>query len=207
MSPYEIELKFLVRDLEKLESRLSALGATRLRTPGLERNLLFDDESGSIARRGGILRLRKDNTGVTLTLKLPASDLPPEELKAAKIRREFQTRVEDFDAMRSILEGLGYRVWSGYEKERREYALGNVTVSLDVMPFGRFVELEGPLDEIQRLARSLGLDLEKRITRGYISLFVEARERIGFEEEYLGFETWKSRGMDWSLLGIGPADV
>ncbi len=207
MESYEIELKFLVRDLERVRSRLVALGAKERGHPGLERNLLFDDRTHSIARRGGILRLREDASGATLTLKLPVPDLPQAERDAAKIRREFQTRVEDFGATKAILEGLEFQVWGGYEKIRREYFVGNVVVSLDEMPFGRFVEIEGPLDEIQQVARSLGLNLEKRIIRGYISLFVEAKEKIGFEESYLGFESWGNRRLDWALLGIEPADV
>jgi adenylate cyclase class 2 len=203
---YEIELKFLVQDLGRLRSRLLALGAVQRRHPGRERNLLFDDNSHSIARRGGILRLRKDATGVSLTLKMPVSGAVQEEQAAAKVRQEFQTREEDFEAMRTILENLGYRVWSGYEKLREEYLLGDVVVSLDEMPFGRFAELEGPLEDIQRLARTLGLDLSKRIVRGYISLFMEAKEKIGFEDSYLGFEEWGHRGLDWSLLGVEPAD-
>ncbi len=203
---YEIELKFLVQDLENLESRILALGGKPRKHPGLEHNLLFDDRNSSIARRNGILRLRRDVNGATLTLKLPASGLSQEERKAAKIRQEFQVSVGDFEAMRAILECLGYSVWSGYEKVRKEFELGQVVISLDTMPFGQFVELEGPLEGIQSLARSLGLDLEKRITRGYISLFVEAKSKLGLDDDYLGFDNWNSKALDWSLLGIEPAD-
>ena len=203
---YEIELKFLVQDLENLESRLLALGGKPRKHPGLERNLLFDDRNRGIARRNGILRLRQDANAATLTFKLPAPGLSQEQRKAAKIRREFQVSVGNFEAMRAILECLGYSVWSGYEKIRKEFELGQVVISLDTMPFGQFVELEGPLEEIQSLARSLDLDLEKRITRGYISLFIEAKRRLGLDDDYLGFDNWDSRALDWSLLGIEPAD-
>ncbi len=59
-------------------------------------------------------------------------------------RQEIEFEVSDFGAARRLLEALGYRVYTSYEKYRETYRLGQVIIALDEMPFGTFAELEGP---------------------------------------------------------------
>jgi hypothetical protein len=40
-------------------------------------------------------------------------------------------------------------------------------VTLDVLDFGSFVELEGPLEELPNLARSLGFDPARALRESY----------------------------------------
>ncbi len=198
----EIELKFLVRDLGKVKNRLLELGAEEIHPRHFERNLLFDDSSGSVKNRGGILRLRQSGDKAILTVKLPPES-PSDE---AKVRQEFQVEVSDFEEAKRLLKALGFEPWGGYEKYREEFRLGGAIVALDEMPFGDFVEIEGDLDEIKAVARSLGLDLGKRILRGYPNLVASAKEILGLDLSFLSFDgrRWK---VDWEKLGIEPADL
>ncbi len=197
----EVELKFLVRSIQAMRERLAAIGATQATPRTLERNLLFDDAERSLRKRDGILRLRKTGKKTLLTVKLPP-DIPSTE---AKIRKEYQVEVSDFEEMKAILEVLGFEPWGGYEKYREEFRVGNAVVSLDDMPFGEFVEIEGELQEIKSVAKSLGLNTEKRILQGYLGLMAALRDALGIELSYLTFERWNET-IDWNKLGIEPAD-
>ncbi len=198
----EIEQKFLVRDLGKVKNRLLELGAEETHPRHFERNLLFDDSSGSVKNRGGILRLRQSGDKAILTVKLPPES-PSDE---AKVRQELQVEVSDFEEAKRLLKALGFEPWGGYEKYREEFRLGGAIVALDEMPFGDFVEIEGDLDEIKAMARSLGLNLEKRVLSGYPSLVASAKEILGLDLSFLRFDgrRWKA---DWEKLGIEPADL
>ena len=198
----EIELKFLVRDLGEVKKRLLGLGAEEIHPRHFERNLLFDDSSGSVKRRGGILRLRQSGDRAILTVKVPPES-PSDE---AKVRQEFQVEVSDFEEAKRLLKALGFEPWGGYEKYREEFRLGRTTVALDEMPFGDFVEIEGDLDEIKAVAGSLGLDLGKRVLSGYPGLVAAARKALGLDLSFLNFDgrRWK---VDWEKLGIAPADL
>jgi adenylate cyclase class 2 len=80
-----------------------------------------------------------------------------------------------------ILEALGLRVFFTYEKYRETFALEDVEVMLDELPFGTFVEIEGEdLVQISRTAESLGLPWEERLPLSYLTLFDRLRQRHGW---------------------------
>ncbi len=59
---YEVEIKLVVQDVQKIRRRLGVLGARR--GPRLhEANVLFDTPEDSLRRRGMLLRLRVDRPG------------------------------------------------------------------------------------------------------------------------------------------------
>ena len=57
-----------------------------------------------------------------------------------------------------------------YEKYRTVYELNGVLVTLDEMPFGDFVELEGEEDDIRETAGVLGLNWNHRILDNYLTI-------------------------------------
>jgi adenylate cyclase, class 2 len=75
-----------------------------------------------------------------------------------KTREETEIEVKDVHASLDMLEQLGFRVAWTYPKRRSLWMLDGVAVTLDVLDFGWFVELEGPASALPELARSLGLD-------------------------------------------------
>jgi adenylate cyclase class 2 len=166
----EIEIKFRIAAFEPLRVRLRAVGG-RLVDSGHESNLIFDDPAGRLRASGRLLRLRRDRRAL-LTFKEPVAGGDPR----LKVRREVEVEVSDFGSAREILEGLGYRVSVGYEKERETWQLHGAEVCLDELTFGRFVEIEGEPAAIERIATELGFDLKHGITRSYLDLQTEARQ-------------------------------
>ena len=83
-----------------------------------------------------------------------------------RARLELEVVVSDFATTQRLLEALGYQISLVYEKYRSIYELQRVHVTLDEMPFGAFVELEGPDGAtIQAVAQRLGLDWAARNQR------------------------------------------
>jgi adenylate cyclase class 2 len=94
-----------------------------------------------------------------------------------------------------------------YEKYRTTFLLGELEIVLDEMPYGDFVEIEGPDGEsIQKVAEGLGLDWEKRILLSYTVLFDHARQALGFEFRDLSFDNFKGLDVSIDALGVMVAD-
>jgi predicted adenylyl cyclase CyaB len=98
-----------------------------------------------------------------LTAKGPASFVG-----GVKVREETEVEVKDAHATLDLLTELGFRVAFTYKKHRAMWTLdGVVSVTLDTLDAGWFVELEGPLEVLPEQARSLGLDPGKALKDSY----------------------------------------
>ena len=151
----ESELKFRVsgpNDHKKLRALLRKLGA-KLDARYQEDNYRFNGPGKST--RNTTLRLRMLDGGPrgVLTAKGPATFSD-----GVKIREETEVAVPDVHATLDLLTQLGFRVAWTYPKHRTVWMLKGVAVTLDVLEFGWFVELEGPAEVLIDMARSLGLD-------------------------------------------------
>ncbi len=181
----ETEVKFAAQTLEKVRHGLVTAGAELRQPRTFEINLRLDDSQGSLRAAGKVLRLRQD-ASAWLTLKLPLGPWGTQ----AKTLREMEVEVSDLQVAHKILNGLGFGVWFRYEKYRESYKLGTTEVSLDELPFGRFVEIEGSLEGIEEAMALLGLPDAERITAGYYTLFHEAKDRLGLALEDCTFAGW-----------------
>ncbi|TMD39400.1 MAG: CYTH domain-containing protein [Chloroflexi bacterium] len=151
----ESELKFRVagaRDHTKLRDLLRKRGA-KLIGRYKEDNYRFNGPGKST--RNTTLRLRVLNGGPrgVLTAKGPAKFEG-----GVKIREETEVDVPDVHATLDMLQQLGFRVGWTYPKQRSMWMLDGVAVTLDVLDFGWFVELEGPAQVLPEMSQSLGLD-------------------------------------------------
>ena len=189
----EIEAKFYVQDLGKVEARLQELGARLLRPRVYELNLRYDRPDGSLRHEHRVLRLRQSDD-VRLTYKGPSS-----VLDGAMSRQEIEFTVGDFETTKAFLEALDYRIIAMYEKYRTVYELETPGVSkdagclvmLDELPYGNFVEIEGPdAVSIHAAADRLGLKWEAAIAESYLKLFERLRDKLGFTFRDLTFENF-----------------
>ena len=151
----ESELKFRLtgpQDHRKLRDRLRQRGA---KAGGHYREENFRFSGPGKSTRNTTLRLRVLNGGPhgVLTAKGPAKFDG-----GVKIREETEIEVKDVHATLDMLEQLGFRVGWTYPKRRSVWMLDSVSVTLDVLDFGYFVELEGPASALPEMALSLGLD-------------------------------------------------
>jgi adenylate cyclase class 2 len=164
----ERELKFPVENHSDLRSRLIDLEAERTSKSQSEDNWIFD-RGGNLREQGRLLRLRFDGgSGAVLTFKGPPTFEGP-----VKIRLEHETRMEDPEAIQGILEELGYRVVTRYQKRREKWRVGGITVCLDTTPMGDFVEFEG--DGAQKLAERCGFSADEAERRTYLDLYSDYR--------------------------------
>ena len=194
----EIEVKFHLRDFEALRPRLLELGARVAVGRTFERNWRFDLPDGSLSARGAVLRLRLDESA-RLTFK--AKTEQPES------REEIEFGVDDPQAALAFLGGLGYRQIGLYEKYRETFSLGDCQVMLDELPFGCFVEIEGPSRaSLQQTAERLGLRWELKVGESYLELFEALRRKLERPVEQASFAAFADRpAIDLELLGLQDA--
>jgi predicted adenylyl cyclase CyaB len=160
----ESELKFRVAgpgDHAKLRSQLVKRGA-HLSGRYKEENYRFNGPGKST--RNTTLRLRVFDGGPrgVLTAKGPAKFEG-----GVKSREETEVEVADAHAALDLIQQLGFRVAWTYPKRRSLWMLDGVAITLDVLDFGWFVELEGPAQVLSEMARSLGLDVALSLRDSY----------------------------------------
>lgn len=201
MTENEIEVKFLVKDLSRLELRIQALGGKLVQPRVKETNLRFDYPSGELSRDHRVLRLRQDQIA-RLTYKDPAQVNHP-----VSVRREIEVEVSSFDDTRTLLEALGYQVFMLYEKYRTTYSFGDTLVTLDELPYGHFSEIEGPnAERLQEVAETLWLDWPLRSNESYSFLFERVKSNCGWAMTNLSFDDFIGKTVTPADLGLKFAD-
>jgi len=202
MNGQEIEAKFFVKNLNRIELRLQELKAQLIQPRIHEINLRFDDANNNLRSSFRVLRLRQDDKA-RLTFKGPSEEQPGGILS----RREIEFVVEDFEKARELLEALGYRVVVFYEKFRATYDLSGTHIMLDELPFGQFIEIEGENAKIiHRIADLLGLDWDAMVKAGYHALFDRVTEKFNLDPSQLSFFALEKVNITAEDLGIRAAD-
>ena len=164
----EIEKKYRVSEAEaeSLRGRLRDAGAEE-RGEEFEENTLYGGPG--LERGGRALRLRRVRGGrAVFTFK---ESLP--DATGLKRRREEETVVADSEALARILDALGYAPAAVYEKRRETWLVAGVEVVIDELPFGRYVEIEGPEELIFEAERRLELTATSAEPKSYPQLTLE----------------------------------
>lgn len=201
VSDKELEVKFLISDLGKLEQRLVQAGATLLHPRTHEFNLRFDSPSGALGQAASMLRLRRDSAS-HMTFKGPSVTLG-----GVLARQEIEFDVSNFAEAQKLIEALGFRSKFMYEKFRTTYGFNGLKITLDEMPYGHFIEIEGRDPQpIHAASDLLGLDWEQRLPETYISIFRRLKDLYGLQFTDLSFENFKGRDVSMERAGIHFAD-
>ncbi|MFO7839559.1 MAG: class IV adenylate cyclase [Desulfosalsimonadaceae bacterium] len=173
MPALEIEVKFFLADRDAIEKRIQELPAEFCHAED-EKNIRYETPDCALFRRKQLLRLRRARD-ITLTFKSE----PPEQLTDCKVHREYEVCVDDFAMMQNILESVGFHPEQIYEKHRSSYRLEEVVLCLDTMPYGNFLELEGPEESIREVTGNLGLEWRDRIVANYLEIFEQIKTALG----------------------------
>jgi predicted adenylyl cyclase CyaB len=187
----EIEVKFYVKDLKKLEARLRELGARLIQPRVHETNIRFDTPNRVLRRARQVLRLRRDDQ-IHLTYKGPST-----EASGVVSRTEIEVTVDDFDKAGQILEALGFEKSFFYEKYRTTYELIGSYIMLD--------ETQSA-DAIHDLTGRLGLDSRAAVAASYAALFERVRRAQKLKVADLSFENFKGREVSTRDLEVKAAD-
>jgi adenylate cyclase class 2 len=200
-SGQEIEAKFYIQDLERIQKSLESLDASLIQPRVLEMNLRFDLPDASLRAERRVLRLRRD-TEARLTYKGGNKNT-----RGVLSREEIEFVVEDFEKAKKFLEALGYQQIFYYEKYRTTYELDKTLIMLDELPYGNFVEIEGETEEtIRALSERLDLDWEATIERSYSALFEHVHKSMNLPFQDLSFANFAGIKADATHLGVRMAD-
>jgi len=142
----------------------------------LESDQLFDLPSAALQQSDRILRLRKTVSpeGITramVTYKGPATR------DGYKSREEIEFDVSDPDTYTLVLDRLGYQPTFRYEKYRTQFRAASEPgiITIDEIPIGIYLEIEGPRAWIDSTAARLGLPKSQFLTVSYAGLYREYR--------------------------------
>jgi len=197
----EIEAKFYVQDLKRIESRIQQLDARLIQPRVLETNLRFDLPGGGLRFKGQVLRLRQD-TEAKLTYKGSGKSQ-----QGIVNRTEIEFVVGDFEKAKLFLEALGYQKLLEYDKYRTTYEFQNCHIMFDELPYGNFVEIEGEDKEsIHTVAEKLNLHMQAAISESYSALFEQVRRNLGLTFTDLTFENFAGLQVTSEHLRVQPAD-
>ena len=201
MTEKELEVKFYLNNPRQMINRMLLAGALLAHVRTFERNLRFDTPERTLTGQERVLRLRQDSK-VRITYKGPA-----ESGEAVSVRQEIECTVDDFETARHLFEALGYEVSIEYEKYRTTFRYRELEIVLDEMPYGSFMEIEGPdAESIEQAAEALNLNWDARCTESYLALFDRLRQ-IGLEANHLTFELLKGQNYSAEDLGLIPGDA
>ena len=202
MNGQEIEAKFHVQNLRKIELRLLELKAQLIQPRVHEINLRFDRPDGELRNSFRVLRLRQDDIA-RFTFKGPSVEKEGGILS----RQEIEFEVGDFDSAKQFLEAVGFQVVVFYEKFRTTYELNNTHIMLDELPYGSFIEIEGEnVESIRSIADLLSLNWGAMVKAGYHALFERVAGKYGLDVSKLSFENLKGVTIKTTDMGIVAAD-
>ena len=202
MNGQEIEAKFHVQNLKKIELRLLELKAQLIQPRVHEVNLRFDRPDGELRNSFRVLRLRQDDIA-RFTFKGPSVEKEGGILS----RQEIEFEVGDFDSAKQFLEAIGFQVVVFYEKFRATYELNDTHIMLDELPYGSFIEIEGEnVESIHSIADLLSLNWEAMVKAGYHALFERVAGKYGLDVSKLSFENLEGVTIKTTDMGIVAAD-
>jgi adenylate cyclase class 2 len=202
MNGQEIEAKFHVKNLRKIELRLLEWKAQLIQPRVHEINLRFDRPDSELRKSFRVLRLRQDDKA-RFTFKGPSVEAEGGILS----RQEIEFEVGDFESARKFLEAIGFEVVVFYEKYRTTYELNNTHIMLDELPYGDFVEIEGDnVEMIHSAADLLGLNWDAMVKAGYHALFERVAGKCGLDVSKLSFAAVEKVKITPDDLNIQAAD-
>jgi len=197
----EREVKFYIRDKAAMERRLIEMSAKLVRERTFELNLRFDTRFKRLSRRHRLLRLRKNHSAF-LTYKGRS-----QVFEGVFSRQEIEFEVGDFEAARRLIEAIGFRIVVIYEKFRTTYTLDDLEITIDELPYGDFVEIEGEtVQQIRDLAAKLNLNGDNAVLNNYLGLFHKIKQRENYHFRDLTFENFSEHETAAYQLGVIPAD-
>lgn len=176
----EVEIKLKIEDIDTVKTGLLHLGFKESDVL-TETDTYFDNNNGDIRHSDKALRIR-ETINHTANSHYCQINFKGEKFDDKSMTRpEFETSVENANAIIGILNGLGfYAVTPKVIKLRRELKASDVNACIDTVEgLGDFLELESVIEDNQnkdiafsklnQILNALGYSLEDTTTTSYLS--------------------------------------
>jgi len=193
----EKEIKVEVKNPKEFISLLDQKNIKKI-NEGFQRTTRMDTPNLDLEKRGMFLRVRTGGKNIVTLKKKIKSDREIFE------RQELETEVKDTDLLADIFANLGFAKRFIMEKYRVDYEYKGTKISLDELPFGVFVEIEGEPENIKDVAGELNLDLSNKIIATYWDLFEDYKKKVNQKGENIVFPSnynfilsTSEAGRDW----------
>jgi len=184
----EVEIKIRLEKKEEIQKKLLSLG-WEVEKVNFQREHRITDTNNTLGERGIFPRVRKDGDKTIFTVKVNPEGKVDENDKNRKYfsRLEYDVEVEDADKMVDILAILGLTEQRILEKYRQAWmdssGKNSLSIVIDSLNFGDYMELEGKEDDIEDMINSLRLEKEERITLAYWRVYRKYCEKNNLKEE------------------------
>lgn len=175
MQYIEVEKKFALPDPAALKAELAELGA-KPSEPTRQIDSYYNASHRDFLAPEAVsewLRIRTEERGSSINFKR----WHPLDAVIKTHADEYETKVEDVEAIRRLLEALDFTPLITVDKTREEWKLSEIEVVFDhVVDAGDFVEFEFKCDadnaedattRLQEFISSLNVELGDPINRGY----------------------------------------
>jgi predicted adenylyl cyclase CyaB len=174
----EVELKAVVDSMPARIANVERAGG-RLTFRGRLEDCRYDTVDRQLRVRDDVLRLRvyRDDHNVRAELGWKG---PTRYEDGYKVRDEVGARSPDADALRYILEHMGFVITREIDREITQYELHGATVRFERYPrMDDLVEVEGEPDAIERAIEAIGLPREAFTSERLFDFVRRWQERTG----------------------------
>lgn len=154
----EIETKIKIHDIDDLRKKIILAGGIFL-SKEKESDEHFDFSDFRLEKEQKVLRIRNKNI---VTFKQGKK-----EHNGKKIANETEFKISDYDAFTLLLFNLGMQPGYYKEKIRETFKLHGCSVTIDILPFGNYLEIEGDEHNINAIAEQLGFKTDQFISDSY----------------------------------------
>ena len=145
----EIELEILEINEAEIRKKLDSF-ADKISDSLLLTTIYFNNPYNDAT-----VRARLINSQATFTVKVKVPD------KEFKIRKEYETKIENFSIFKKQLGILGFAQDKLQEKKRTTYKYKNSEIVIDKYPkIPSYIEIEGPKEEIKEVLNKMGYTME-----------------------------------------------
>ncbi len=150
--PIEIEKKYRLTEEQRMQTieRLKSLSAESSEKE-FEVNTIY--RNATLEAENAIVRLRRVGKKALLTYKKRFTSE-----SSIKRQLEEETEVADADTVARILLQLGLTPLLVYEKYRTTWRYDGTDITIDDLPFGWFMEIEGDEEAIKRVELQLRVE-------------------------------------------------
>jgi predicted adenylyl cyclase CyaB len=174
----EVELKAVVDSMPARIANVERAGG-RLVFRGRLEDCRFDTIDRQLRARDDVLRLRvyRDERSVRAELGWKG---PTRYEEGYKVRDEIGARSPDADALRYILEHMGFVITREIDRDITQYELDGATVRFERYPrMDDLVEVEGEPGAIERAIEAIGLPREAFTSERLFDFVRRWQERTG----------------------------